>query len=62
LDDALLAQAQAALGTGGIRDTIEGAFREVVRRRLRDRLAERIRTGEGVDRGPALLDASRPQR
>jgi Arc/MetJ family transcription regulator len=62
VDDVLLRQAQGALGTKGLRDTVEQAFREVVRRRLRDRLAKRIEAGLGVDRSPDLLDASRPPR
>ena len=62
IDDALLEQAQEALGTKGLKETVDTAFREVVRRFLRDRLARRIETGEGVDRSPALLAESRPTR
>ena len=62
IDDALLRQAQGALGTKGVKDTVEKAFREAIRRHLRDRLAERIEAGTGVDRSPDLLAESRPTR
>ena len=60
VDDVLLRQAQGALGTTGLKDTVEKAFREAIRRRLRDRLADRIDAGTGIDRSPRLLAASRP--
>jgi Arc/MetJ family transcription regulator len=62
IDNALLHQAQGALGTTGVKDTVEKAFREAIRRHLRDRLAERIEAGTGVDRSPELLAESRPAR
>ncbi len=62
VDDALLSQAQKALGTHGLKETVEKAFREAVRRYLRERLAERISTGAGIDRSPELLAESRPPR
>ncbi len=62
IEDALLRQAQQALGTKGLKDTVDRAFREVVRQMLRRRLAKRIEGGEGVDRSPELLAESRPQR
>jgi Arc/MetJ family transcription regulator len=62
IDDVLLHQAQGALGTTGVKDTVEKAFREAVRRHLRDRLAERIEEGTGVDRSPEFLAESRPAR
>ena len=62
IDDALLREAQGALGTTGVKDTVEKAFREAIRRHLRDRLAERIEAGTGVDRSPELLAESRPPR
>jgi Arc/MetJ family transcription regulator len=62
IDDALLRQAQGALGTTGLKDTVEKAFREAIRRHLRDRLADRIEAGTGVDRSPELLAESRPTR
>ena len=62
VDDALLSQAQEALGTRGLKDTVDKAFREAVRRHLCQRLAERIATGTGIDRAPELLAESRPRR
>jgi Arc/MetJ family transcription regulator len=62
VDDALLSQAQEALGTKGLKATVDKAFQEAVRRHLRGRLAERIVTGSGIDRSPELLAESRPQR
>ena len=62
VDDALLSRAQVALGTSGLKDTVEKAFQEAVRRHLRERLADRIATGQGIDRSPQLLAESRPQR
>jgi Arc/MetJ family transcription regulator len=62
LDDARLLKVQQLLGTSGIKDTVEGAFDEVIRADLRRRLAQRIRTGAGIDRSSKILDASRPRR
>ena len=62
IEDALLNQAQKALGTKGLKDTVDKAFREAVRRHLRERLAERILLGTGIDRSPELLADSRPPR
>jgi Arc/MetJ family transcription regulator len=62
LDQERLLKVQKLLGTTGVKDTVEGAFDEVIRADLRRRLARRIRTGAGVDRGAKLLDASRPRR
>ncbi|HEX6203257.1 MAG TPA: DUF2191 domain-containing protein [Thermoanaerobaculia bacterium] len=59
IDEERLARAQQALGTTGVKDTIDRALDEVYRAELRRRLAERVRTGEGVDRGVELLAASR---
>jgi Arc/MetJ family transcription regulator len=60
LDDSRLASVQRILGTTGVKDTIEGAFDEVLRSDLRRRLARRVRTGEGIDRGDAILRETRP--
>ena len=62
LDEALLDDARYVLGTTGIRDTVEGAMREVVRAHRRSLLLERIRTGAGVDRSVAVVRKSRPTR
>lgn len=62
IDEERLAQAQRVLGTTGVKDTIDRALSEVLRADLRRRLAERIRTGEGIDRSEELLEASRRWR
>ena len=54
--------AQKALGTHGLKDTVEEAFHEAIRRDLRARLATRIETGAGIDRSPEILSDSRPTR
>ncbi len=60
LDEMLLEESRRILGTTGIRDTVEAAFREIIRADRRHRLRERIRTGDGMDTGPAMLAAVRP--
>ena len=59
IDEARLTRAQSALGTMGVKDTIDVALQEVIRADLRRRLAARVRSGEGIDRGQEVLDASR---
>lgn len=59
IDEERLARAQRALGTTGIKDTIDRALDEVYRAELRRHLSERIRSGKGIDRGEELLEASR---
>ena len=59
IDEAQLTRAQRALGTSGIKDTIDRALDEVIRADLRRRLAQRIETGQGIDRGDEVLAASR---
>ena len=62
VDDALLRRAQDALGTRGLKDTVDKAFEEAIRHFLRSRLADRIDRGDGVDRSPELLAEARPPR
>ena len=62
VDDELLGRAQQALGTKGLKDTVDRAFQEAIRRFLRERLSARIKSGEGNDRSADLLDATRPPR
>lgn len=59
IDEDLLARAQRVLDTSGIKDTVHRALGEVIRADLRRRLAERIRSGEGIDRGEEVLEESR---
>ena len=46
IEDALLADAQRLLGTSGIRDTVEEALREVVRRYRLEQLRKSLGTME----------------
>ena len=62
IDDTLLEKAQKALGTSGLKNTVDKAFHEAIRAHLRLRLSDRIQSGEGIDRSPALLEESRPIR
>ncbi|MDX1631991.1 MAG: type II toxin-antitoxin system VapB family antitoxin [Thermoanaerobaculia bacterium] len=59
IDEEKLARARRVLGTTGIKDTVDRALAEVIRAELRSRLAERISSGEGIDRGEEILDESR---
>ena len=62
VDEELLGRAQAALGTRGLKDTVDAALGEAIRRNQRERLAQRIERGLGVDRSPELLRDTRPTR
>jgi Arc/MetJ family transcription regulator len=62
VDDELLAQAQKALGTVGLKDTVDKALSEAVRAALRRDLARRLRTGEGFDFSEPVRRAARQWR
>lgn len=49
IDDDLLAKAREILGADTIKDTVNGALRELTRRQLRLRLLRRLMTMEGLD-------------
>lgn len=49
LDERKLAKARKALGTRGIRDTVDRALDEVLALEARRRLLERLRTMSGLD-------------
>jgi len=59
IDERQLDRARSALGTTGIKDTIDRALDEVIRADLRRHLAERVKSGKGIDRGPDVLEESR---
>jgi len=59
IDERQLDRAQRVLGTVGIKDTIDRALDEVIRADLRRRLAERLKSGKGIDRGAEVLEESR---
>lgn len=62
IDDALLAEAQEALGTVGLKATVDRALAEVVRAQRRRRLAHRLRLGLGVDFDPLTDGRARAWR
>lgn len=49
IDDVLLGAAQAVLGTTGLKDTVDVALGEVVRSAQRQKLRERLKSGQGFD-------------
>ncbi|HEV7863602.1 MAG TPA: type II toxin-antitoxin system VapB family antitoxin [Acidimicrobiia bacterium] len=49
VDDALLEAAQRALGTRGLKETIDTALQEAIRNRRRQRLLARLRDPDGFD-------------
>lgn len=59
IDDALLREAQRILGTVGVRDTVEGAWRELVRREKLAQLADDLAAGRLIDADPALVADAR---
>ena len=59
IDEELLEKAQGVLGTTGLKDTVDAALDGVVRAHLRRRLADRIKSGKGIDRGERILRAAR---
>jgi Arc/MetJ family transcription regulator len=51
VDDALLEEAQQALGTRGLKETVYAALNEAIRSRRRRQLLERLRDPGGIDDG-----------
>jgi Arc/MetJ family transcription regulator len=49
IDDDLIAEAREALGTTGLKETIDAALREAVNARLRREHFERLRSMDGLD-------------
>lgn len=62
VDEQLLDAARQVLGTRGLKDTVDRALSEIVRAHRRRELAEQLHTGEGIDRGDAVLSRSREWR
>ncbi len=61
VNEALLSDAQAALGTRGLKATVDRALQEAVRAAARARLAVRLESGEGFDRALLGDDVRRAQ-
>ena len=49
VDDDLLEEAQQALGTRGLKETVYAAFNEAIRARRRKQLLSRLRDPSGFD-------------
>ncbi len=49
IDDAKLDAVRGILGTESKRDTVDAALDDVIRRRLRERLADRLTRMDGLD-------------
>jgi Arc/MetJ family transcription regulator len=49
LDEALVEQASAILGTRGLKATVQRALEEIVARELRMRFFEQLKTMDGLD-------------
>ncbi len=52
-------EAQRILGTGGVRDTVEAAWRELVRRETLAQLADDLSAGRLIDADPAVAADAR---
>lgn len=59
VDEDRLRQAQKALGTSGLKDTVDAAFDEVIRLRLVKDLIEQLRTQEGIELSHEVLRVSK---
>ena len=49
VDDALIEEAQRALGTRGLKETVDAALQEAIRAWKRQRLIARLRDPDGLD-------------
>ncbi len=59
VDDALLKEAQRILGTVGVRDTVEAAWRELLRLEQLGQLADDLASGRLLDADPQLVADAR---
>lgn len=62
VEDSLIEEAKAVLGTAGLKDTVDAALVEVIRAARRRALADRLATGEGLDFDKATIKAARRWR
>lgn len=62
VNDQLLEEAREALGTRGLKDTVDAALSEVVRAAKRRALAARLATGKGLDFDEETAAAARRWR
>jgi Arc/MetJ family transcription regulator len=62
MDEQLLEDAQAVLGTSGLKETVDRALTEVVRASRRRALADRLTSGAGLDFDDQTIRAARGWR
>jgi Arc/MetJ family transcription regulator len=62
MDEQLLEDAQAVLGTRGLKQTVDRALTEVVRTARRRALADRLTSGTGLDFDDETIKAARGWR
>jgi Arc/MetJ family transcription regulator len=62
MDEELLEAAQAALGTRGLKETVDRALTEVVRASRRRALADRLMSGAGLDLDDQTISSARRWR
>jgi len=62
MDEQLLEAAQSVLGTRGLKETVDKALTEVVRAAKRRALADRLRSGAGLDLDDETVKAARQWR
>jgi Arc/MetJ family transcription regulator len=60
IDDEMLAKAREILGTRGIKDTVDEALREIVRREAGRRLIARLKENEDL-RNPEIMQHAWPR-
>jgi Arc/MetJ family transcription regulator len=60
IDDEMLAKAREILGTRGIKDTVDEALREIVRREAGRRLIARLKENEDL-RNPEIMERAWPR-
>jgi hypothetical protein len=58
-DEGQLPRTRRVAGTSGVRGSIDRPLDEALSAELRRRLADRIRSGHGIDRSAEILEASR---
>jgi Arc/MetJ family transcription regulator len=60
IDDEMLSKAREILGTRGIKDTVDEALREIVRREAGRRLIARLKENEDL-RNPEIMERAWPR-
>lgn len=56
IDDDVLAEVQAILGTKGLKDSVDTAFAELIRRKRMHDFIDKLSSGKLIELNPALRD------